>query len=280
MVLGGKAPSGATRRGVGAGMKGASDGSGNDSDSNVDARTSAAPVANPVTAPIIDLSATSLDDDPFLDSLEVAERQQKIAPSRKSKNRSSSSSSNSNSNSIVDRKKRKTVGVSSSSSSSSSGGDSSGSGSAGEATGRRHPAARPLTSISALFGGGGGGNRANRAGGSNAAPPRPRAGTKRPRANPAAGQSRMVPPLPPPVATGTVAPVGRASKPTQHSRRVGRPAANGICGGGSGGGRGAQEATAAGGVGGGADAGVVEDQLWPEKHRPRDVSGLAVHSKK
>lgn len=25
---------------------------------------------------------------------------------------------------------------------------------------------------------------------------------------------------------------------------------------------------------------VVEDQLWPDKHRPRDVSSLAVHSKK
>lgn len=25
---------------------------------------------------------------------------------------------------------------------------------------------------------------------------------------------------------------------------------------------------------------MVEDQLWPDKHRPRDVSDLAVHTKK
>lgn len=31
---------------------------------------------------------------------------------------------------------------------------------------------------------------------------------------------------------------------------------------------------------GGGGSEVVEDRLWPDKHRPRDVSGLAVHSKK
>lgn len=33
-------------------------------------------------------------------------------------------------------------------------------------------------------------------------------------------------------------------------------------------------------VWGGRAATVVEDQLWPDKHRPRDVSSLAVHNKK
>lgn len=56
---------------------------------------------------------------------------------------------------------------------------------------------------------------------------------------------------------------------------------------GGGGGRDAVASAGAGDAGfgdgrwqGGGKGAVVEDQLWPDKHRPRDVSGLAVHTKK
>lgn len=110
---------------------------------------------------------------------------------------------------------------------------------------------------------------------STTAPPsKPRAGTKRPRPPaPATGQSRVKLPPPPPLASASAARGGRENLRQNHN-----PLRHPL----GGGGLGAREATAAGNRKGSVarGAGGVEDQLWPDKHRPRDIACLAVHSKK
>ncbi|CAN0306522.1 unnamed protein product [Pylaiella littoralis] len=216
---------------------------------------------------MIDLSSPSWDDDPFLDAAE----QQNAGKANGSASTSSISTSS------TGRKSKKKIANSNISSTGSSG-------TAAMAAGRRRPAA-PLTSISALFGGGVRGNRENRTG-SAAAPSKPRAGTKRPRTTPSTSQSKMKPPLPP-AATAAAAAAsffagGRENSNTQRNRtRYRQPGAVGAAAAAVGG-AGAGEGRDADGLAGGGrgQGGRVEDQLWPDKHRPRDVSGLAVHTKK
>lgn len=119
-------------------------------------------------------------------------------------------------------------------------------------------------------------------GSSTETPSKPRAGTKRPRPTRARSQSKIKSPLPP---AATTAAGGRENRNTQWNRlghrqlgasaAVAGAGARGACG--SAGGDRDAGGLAVGGKGRGE---VVEDQLWPDKHRPRDVSDLAVHTKK